>query len=149
VLNAAQWLVGDVDRVVVDAAHLAIKDVDVEDTVNVLARHGDVLASYSLNQHQPPNETTITVICERGAARFEIHHSRWRSVERTGDPWTDHNAEKLDRDAPFVRQANAFLDAVEGKSAPLCSLAEGVATLRANVAILSSVDSERWVSTQG
>jgi predicted dehydrogenase len=146
-INAAQWLVGSVDRVVADAAHLAIEGVDVEDTVNVLARHGDVLASYSLNQHQAPNETTITVVCERGTARFEIHNGRWRSMEKPGDPWTDHGAGPLDRDGPFVRQASAFLDAVEGKSPPLCTLDEGVATLRTNVAILDSIDRGGWVST--
>src|SRR5215217_6265260 len=72
VLNAGQWLVGNIDRVVADAAHLAIEGVDVEDTVHVIARHGDLLASYSLNQHQAPNETMITVVCEGGTARFEI-----------------------------------------------------------------------------
>ena len=147
VLNAGQWLVGDVDRVVADAAHLAVAGVEVEDTVHVIARHGDVLASYSLNQHQAPNETTITVICERGTARFEVHAGRWRSMERAGEQWTDHGGQPVDRDTPFVRQANAFLDAVEGKAAPLCTLDEGAATLRANVAILDSAGSGRWVST--
>ena len=148
VLNAAQWLVGHADRVVADAAHLAIKGVDVEDTVNALARHGDVLASYSLNQHQSPNETTITVICERGTARFEVHHGRWRSCAKPGEPWTDHGGTTVERDVPFVRQANAFIDAVEGKAGPLCTLEEGVATLRANVAVLRSVDDGGWVRTR-
>lgn len=148
VLNAAQWLIGDADRVVADAAHLALEGVDVEDTVNVLARHGDVLASYSLNQHQAANETTITVACERGTVRFDLHESRWRSVAKPGEPWTDHPGPPPDRDRPFVAQANAFLDAIEGRSAPLCTLAEGVATLRTNLAILESAATGRWVSTR-
>jgi predicted dehydrogenase len=148
VLNAGQWLVGNIDRVIADAAHLAVQGVDVEDTVHVLARHGEVLASYSLNQHQAPNETTITVICERGTARFEVHAGRWHSAERPGEPWTDHGGASLERDVPFVRQANAFMDAIEGTAAPLCTLEEGVATLRANVAVLDSVDSGQWVFTQ-
>ncbi|MGB7159806.1 MAG: Gfo/Idh/MocA family oxidoreductase [Tepidisphaeraceae bacterium] len=148
VLNAGQWLLGrEIDRVVADIDHKAIEGVDVEDTVHVIARHGDVMASYSLNQHQPPNETTITVVCERGAARLEIHNARWRHMERPGDEWTDHGGAPLERDVMFVRQANAFLDAVEGKAPPLCTLEEGAATLRANVAILSSADQGRWVAT--
>ena len=78
VLNAAQWLIGPADRVVADAAHLKIPNVEVEDTVHVIARHGDVLASFSLNQHQPANESTITVVCERATLRFEMHEGRWR-----------------------------------------------------------------------
>ena len=40
---------------------------------HVLARHDDVLANYSLNQHQAPNELTLTVVCERGTLRVELH----------------------------------------------------------------------------
>src|SRR5205814_1412813 len=82
ILNAGQWCVGNIDRVVADAAHLKVEGVDVEDTVHVIARHGDVMASYALNQHQAPNETTITVICERGTARSEMDTGRARSWAR-------------------------------------------------------------------
>jgi predicted dehydrogenase len=148
-LDAGQWLVGKIDRVVADAAHLKIEGVDVEDTVHVLARHGEVLASYALNQHQAPNESTINVICERGTARFEMHTGRWKSCERATAPWTDHGPDKpLDRDGPFIRQANAFLDAIEGKAPPLCTIEEGLQALRANIAILESADVGIWISTE-
>jgi predicted dehydrogenase len=147
-LDAAQWLVGPIDRVVADAAHLKLDGVDVEDTVHVLARHGDVMASYALNQHQGPNESAITVVCERGTVRFELHNRTWRSCERAPEPWAEHGSPSaLDRDAPFIRQANAFMDAIEGKAPPLCPLEEGVWSLHANLAILSSIDTGRWVST--
>lgn len=147
-LNAGEWLAGPVDRVVADAARLKIEGVEVEDTVHALARHGSVLASYALNQHQAPNETTLTVACERGTARFEVHAGRWRSCTRAGEPWVEHDpAVPADRDAPFVRQAHAFLDAIDGKAPPLCSLEEGARTLRANLAILSSLDAGQWVPT--
>lgn len=146
-VNAGEWLVGGADRMVADAAHLRVEGVEVEDTAHVLARHGRVLASYALNQHQAPNETTITVVCERGAARFELHAGRWLACERAPEPWAEQGpAVAADRDAPFVRQAHAFLDAVEGKAALLCPLADGVQTLRANLAILESIDAGRWVS---
>ena len=143
-LNAVQWLVGPVHRLVADGAHQALRDVDVEDTVHVLARHGKVLASYSLNQHQAPNEMTITVVCQRGVARFEYHACRWRSMEKPGDDWTDHPFGPLERDELFIRQANSFLDAIEGKSPPLCSLDEAARTLRVNLAILASMQDRAW-----
>ncbi|WP_165071915.1 Gfo/Idh/MocA family protein [Paludisphaera rhizosphaerae] len=147
-INAGEWLVGGVDRVVADAARLRIEGVDVEDTVHVLARQGDVMADYALNQHQAPNETTITVACERGTVRFELHAGRWLSCERAGAAWLDHGpGGPLDPDAPFMRQAEAFLDACEGTAPPLCTLEEGTRTLRANLAILESVETGRWVET--
>jgi predicted dehydrogenase len=146
-LNAGQWLVGGIDRVVADIAHQALPGVDVEDTAHVLARHGDVLASYSLNQHQAPNETTITVVCESGTARCELHAGRWQSMQRPGEQWTDHGDGKPpERDAPFVRQTATFLDAIEGTGSPLCTLDAGAATLRANLAVLESAGSGRWVA---
>ncbi len=145
-LNAGEWLVGPITRLVADASHQALPGVSVEDTVHVLARHGDVLANYSLNQYQAPNEVTITVVCEQGTVRFESHHHRWRWMTTPDTPWEDAVQEPLSRDAPFLLQASEFLDALEGRRPPLCSLDEGIQTLRVNLAALCSVESGGWES---
>jgi len=142
VLNAGEWLVGPIDRLVADAAHQILPDVDVEDTVNIITRQGNVLGSYSLNQHQAPNESTITVICERGTVRFEFHRHRWCWM--TDDDWQMEDTETIERDTLFIRQASAFLDAVESQASPLCRLEEGLQTLRVNLAALASVDQQQW-----
>jgi predicted dehydrogenase len=142
--NAGEWLLGPIDRLVADAAHRVLEGVTVEDTAHVLARHGPALASYSLNQHQAPNELTLTVVCERGTARLESHESRWRWMTEPAGAWHDEVIPPLDRDTPFVAQANAFLDAVEGRAAPHCTLEEGVQTLRANLAALASLERGAW-----
>lgn len=146
-LDVGQWLVGPIDRLVADAAHQKLDGVEVEDTVHVIARQGDILANYALNQHQAPNESTITVVCDRGTVRFEMHAGPWLSCEHANERWVEHGPAAMpDRDTPFIRQANAFLDAIEGKAPPLCTLDEGVRALQANLAILESIDSGRWVS---
>jgi predicted dehydrogenase len=143
-VNAAEWLVGPVDRVVADADHMLIAGVDVEDVVNFMARHGNVIASYSLNQFQSPNEVTITVVCERGTARFEYHRQRWRRMLRPDEPWHDEPIHGIDRDTLFIRQAESFLDAVAGESPPLCNLEAALQSLRVNLAIFSSIETRRW-----
>jgi len=143
-INAGEWLVGPVTRLVADAAHQVLPGVEVEDTAHVLTRHGRVLGSYSLNQHQTPNETSITVICERGTARFEVHNSRWRWMASPGGEWQDGHCQPLERDELFTLQANLFLDAVEGKQPPTCSLKDGLQTLRVNLAALKSLESGTW-----
>lgn len=143
-INAGEWLVGPVDRLVADAAHQVLEGVTVEDTVHVLARHRYVLASYSLNQHQAPNELTLTVVCEGGALRAEFHADRWRWMIEAGGTWHDETVAPVERDSLFITQANAFLDAVEGKSTVRCSLAEGAQSLRANLAALASVAGSCW-----
>jgi len=144
VLNSGEWLIGPIDRLAADAAHQVLEGVEVEDTVHVITRQGDALGCYSLNQHQAPNEVVITVVCERGAARAELHRNRWRWMTQPGDSWHDENQGELSRDDGFITQANCFLDAVDGKEPPLCSLSEGVQTLRVNLAVLAAAQSDRW-----
>ena len=145
-VNAVEWLVGPMTDVAADAAHLRLEGVDVEDTVHVLARHGDVLASYSLNQHQAPNESSITVVCRDGTARFEMHRHRWLSCVQPGEEWQERRACTLERDDLFVAQAAHMLDALDGPTRPACPLHEGRQTLRANRAILQAADEHRWVT---
>jgi predicted dehydrogenase len=146
ILNAGQWLVGPMTKLVADAEHQLLPGVEVEDTVHILARHDRVQASYALNQHQAPNEVTITVICERGTTRFEAHENRWRWMTTPGEPWHDERHEPLERDTLFIKQATCFLDALEGKRPVPCSLDDGESTLRANLAALASCASGQWIS---
>jgi predicted dehydrogenase len=143
-VNAGEWLVGPLQRLVVDAAHQLLEGVEVEDTVHLLARHGNVLASYALNQYQAPNETSITVVCEKGTVQFQPHAHRWRWMTEPGQTWNDEVSPPLERDAIFVAQANQFLDVVEGKAQPLCTLQEGLQTLKVNLAALASADAGTW-----
>jgi predicted dehydrogenase len=145
-VNAGEWLIGPVERLVADAAHQVLEGVAVEDTVHLLTRQGAALGCYCLNQHQAPNEITVTVVCERGTARFEFHHNRWRWMGRPDGAWHDEPTGPLERDSLFIAQANAFLDAVEGKAVPPCTLDDGVQTLRVNLAALASVDRSAWQS---
>ena len=140
IVNACEWLVGPVDRLSADAAHQVLEGVDVEDTVHVIARHGDVPACYSLNQHQAPLELTITVVCDKGTVRFELHASRWRWMSEPGGAWRDEAAPPMERDEWFAIQENAFLDCLEHKAEPLCTLAEAFQTLKVNLAALQSAD---------
>lgn len=144
VVNATEWLVGPITELVADAAHQVLAGVTVEDTVHLVARHAEVLASYALNQHQPANEGTITVVCERGMLRFEMHQGRWLWSADPEEPWHEEAAAPPDRDGLFVRQAESFLDAVDGRASPLCNLADAAQTLRVNLAILRSAESRGW-----
>jgi predicted dehydrogenase len=144
VLNAGEWLVGPIDRLVADAEHKRLDGVEVEDVAHILARHGDVLASYSLNQFQAPNEVTITVVCEGGTARFELDNHRWRQMRAPEQPWEDAAAPAMERDTMFINQANSFLDAIDRRSGLLCDLAAGTQTLRVNLAALKSVETKTW-----
>lgn len=143
-INMGEWLAGPIDRINVDAEHQHLDGVDVEDTVHVFARHGKTMASYVLNLYQRPNESSITVVCEKATLRFDMRTGRWGWMEDADGEWHEETYALEDRDAMYVLNATAFLDALEGLSPPLCTLEEGVQTLRTNLAAIASADSGAW-----
>ena len=147
IMNAGQWLVGPIDRLVADAAHQLLEGVEVEDTVHVLARHGNVLASYSLNQHQAPGEIVITVICERGTCRCQLYRHTWGWMIEPDSQWNEETFDGFGRDDMFIAQANAFLDFLDGEVEPTCSLQEASRTLCASLQALASVEDGTWKRT--
>ncbi|MFO1486060.1 MAG: Gfo/Idh/MocA family oxidoreductase [Verrucomicrobiaceae bacterium] len=137
-VNAMEWLIGPMTRVFCDASHQQLEGVTVEDTVNISARHGAVLASYAMTQFQAPNEAVFQIHCEKGSVKVESHAQRWGTLKHGDKDWTWHVTKPLERDDLFIAQANAFLDGMEGRPTPLCTFDEAVQTLRFNRAALRS-----------
>jgi len=148
-MNAGEYLVGPVNALVADYSHQVLEGVEVEDTVHVITRQGSLMGSFCLNQHQPANESSITVICERGMLRFEYQKSWYRRVTEPDGEWEVGYQETLERDTLFQRQASAFLDYLDGSCPPLCSLEEGLQTLAVNLSILESVEQRAWKEPAG
>lgn len=149
VINAAEWLVGPASMVLGDARHQVLEGVDVEDTVHVFARHRHqggnvVMAAYSLNQHQQPNEMTLTVVCTRGTARFEMHNHRWCWMTEPCGSWFEEKVAIKDRDTVFIRQAESFIGTLRAGKPGLCSLDEGVQTLLTMRSIIASAAEIPW-----
>ena len=144
-LDTAQWWLGSIDRLTGDMEHLSLKGVEVEDTVNVLARHGNIMASYNLNQHQYPNESIFTLVCEKGTLRLELCANRLRIMDRPDGEWEDEISNAFKRDDIFVNQANSFLDAIEGQPSISCTIDEAKHTIGCQMALLEEANqSPRW-----
>lgn len=147
--NLAEWLIGPITRITVDADHMALEGVTVEDTVHAMARHGNVMANYSLNMYQQPNDSHLTIVCEKGTLRFSLHEKRWRYMLEPDGTWVDEFHEMPERDTWYIHNANAILDGLEGKAPAPCTLDEGLQTLRVNLAALRSMESQSWQATEG
>lgn len=138
-----QYLTGPLDWVFCDAAHQALPDVDVEDTVHVVGRAGRVLVSLALNQFMAPNETHVQFNGTQGALAIRFHEQQ-AGVFRQGDVgWTWTGPLVHERDDLFRAQARHFLSAVAGREPPLCTLDEGVRALQVNLAALASAGKGR------
>ena len=145
-VNWVESILGPTESVLCDCAHLALPDVAVEDTVHISARHARAHVSYALNQFQAPNETTFQFNSAQGSVRVELHTQRWGTFTPGAADWDWRPPVAVERDQNFIAQANAFLDAIEGRAAPLCTVESALQTLRFNLAALASADSGRRVA---
>lgn len=141
--NCVEWILGPTERIFCDASHQVLEGVEVEDTVNVTARNTGALITYSLNQFQAPTETRMDFHAASGSVRVELQAHRWGTLARGSADWTWHTLPATERDQSFIAQAGFFLDGCEGRPQPLCSLEEGIQTLRFNLAALRSWREER------
>ncbi len=133
-----QHLAGPITEISCLASHRILPGVEVEDTVTAIARHGDALATYSLNQFQAPNENTIQLNFERGSVLIEIHRQRWAYYLHGKDEWVYEETPLRDRNHLFQLQAETFIRALHGDSTWLGDLASGIHNLKVNRAALES-----------
>jgi predicted dehydrogenase len=146
--NWVESIAGPTDCVLCDCAHQVLPEVTVEDTVNVSARNGDVLVNYTLNQFQAPNETTVQFNSPQGSVKVETHRNRWGTFRLGDADWQWREVPPVERDTPFIIQATAFLDQLDGGPSRLCSLEEGRQTLRFNLAALASAEANARIYCQ-
>ncbi|MGV3721647.1 MAG: Gfo/Idh/MocA family protein [Actinomycetota bacterium] len=141
--DLVQFVAGRYLQVQSDWARQSLPGVEVEDTANVLARlrgpkDESVMATFSCNQFQAPNETRVDLHGELGSLRIDLTGHRWAGLRRGDSDWAWSEPLIHERDELFIRQANHFLDAVDGSSPPLCDLADASHTLRFNIAALEA-----------
>lgn len=150
-INLAEWFTGPTASVLCDAGHQVLDGVEVEDTVAVVARNqSGAIITYTLNQFQSPNEATMQFHAPGGSVKVEFHKSRWGHMALGEKEWTWETFTPLDRDGPFIIQANDFLDACEGKSTPLATLPDGIQAVCFNLACFESLRTGARVAvTQG
>jgi predicted dehydrogenase len=144
-MNFIQWCLGPARSVYCEADHLVLSGVDIEDTASLILRFRDApaIGTITLNQFQTNNSTVCEFAGTEGTLRVEF--PPWRVGVCKKEQWTWSPQPAFERDDFFVLQAEAFLDAVEGKAAPACTLSEATDTLKTILAALRSADEGRCV----
>jgi predicted dehydrogenase len=138
--DLVDYLAGSLDWVFADYAHQELDGVDVEDTVHVVGRccNGRVLASLSLNQFMPPNETHVQLNGARGSLAIRFHEHR-AGIFMLGDSdWTWTEPLIAERDDLFRAQAQNFISSIVRQELPNCMFDDGLRALIVNLAVLRS-----------
>ena len=69
---------------------------------------------------------------------------RWVRQDKPDGQWHVEQNAPGELDDLYVSQAHNFLDAVESKAKVLCTLEEGLQTLKVNLAGLASAEGHNW-----
>ncbi len=146
VLNFVLWCMGPAASVCCEADHLVLPGVEVEDAASLILRfrNGPAIGTITLNQFQTNNDGRTEFAGTAGTLRVETPD--WRLGVCKDEQWTWSGPRTFERDDFFVAQAQAFLEAVEGRAAPACTLSEAADTLRTTLAALQSAEQGRRIA---
>jgi predicted dehydrogenase len=142
-----RWFFGDVHSVTGEMQRTGALEVGVEDSADVfLAFRSGVMASVHLDYHQRPAEHHLTVVGTRGTLRWDnatggVH---WWSEETPS--WQEIPAPPgFERNDMFVEEMRHFLDVIEGRAEPACTLTDGTQALRVALAARQSAETGQRV----
>ena len=142
-VNCMEWMFGPPDEVSAKQWRLGLDDIATEDTAFVTIRfpRGQV-AQLGICLFQRDTNLRLQVIADAGTIQVGGDSDALEIfVDRTGQ-WTEGRAHASERDDVFRDQAQHFIDCIQGKAAPRCTVEEAEQTLRTVLAALESSDGD-------
>jgi predicted dehydrogenase len=122
------WLLGEAESVTAEIGSFGALELEVEDTAEVLLSFGEgVLASVHLDYNQRPASHWLEIVGNEGTIRWDntdgmVHF--WTSVN---DQWHETSPpDGFERNTMFLDEMRHFLDILDGKTTPLCTLEDGI-----------------------
>ncbi len=145
ITNMIQWYLGPIKSVMAQYDHLLIEGTDAEDTLSYLLRfrNSPALGAVHLVAWQAERTDQLILSGTKGSIHCDAWTGRVGVVLRDGNwTWTEGLRDKPDAkgqtDAPFIFEAENFLDATEGKGTIMCSLLEARHTIETCLALSES-----------
>ncbi len=105
-------------------------DIDTDDNVDIIAsyRNGPRVTLH-LDLFGRPHEKFISVTGETGTLGWSFEPNRIRLGRDMGQVWTDDEF-TFERNEMFIETAKEFIGLLEGRTAPRCTLRDGINVLR-------------------
>ncbi len=139
-LDYLRWLMGEVTAVRALTDQLGGLEIEVEDTAEIALRfESGALGSVHLNYLQRPGVHRLEIIGAEGTIQWDNADGSVRIYRAAASQWEVFLApEGFERNALFLDQTRHFIDVVQGRAAPRCTLDDGVRALELVQAVLES-----------
>jgi predicted dehydrogenase len=136
-----RWLIGDVELVTAVRPRRPALDVPVDTCVDVMLRFGCGASGHvHLNFVQRPPEHRLVIVGTEGTLTWsQSDHTARRSRPASGTWETAPPPEGFDRNWMFLDEMRHFLACLRGEAKPVCTLHDGIETLRLAVAASRAV----------
>ena len=144
------WLVGEVESVSAEIGTLGALELDVEDTAEVLLSIKEgILASVHLDYNQRPASHWLEIVGTEGTIQWDNTDGMvrtWTAVENQWHETPPPNG--FERNDMFLDEMRHFIEIIDGKTTPLCSLEDGIRVLEIVLAACESASSGCRISTK-
>lgn len=142
-----RWLFGEVCSVTAVAGKFGELDLSVEDTaVVVLSFRDKLLGLVDLDYNQQPPSHWFEITGTQGSIRWDNASGdvQWWTTQK--QDWKSYSPPKgFERNTLFLDEMRHFIDVVQGKAEPLCTLEDGIQALKIVLAAKRSVSEARTV----
>lgn len=158
-LDYLRFIVGEIASLWSFNGHLSLLEMDVEDAAEIGLRFaGGAVGGVHLNLFQRPPTHRMEIIGTRGTLRWDNADGFLRFDRMPADFGTYSSnppaaeteifapPEGFERNHLFLAQTRHFIDVVQGRADPLCTLADGIQALRLALAAKESQRTGRAVS---
>lgn len=138
-LDYARWLLGEVTDLQAYTARLSDLELEVEDTAELNLRFANgALGSIHLDYVQRPPAHRLEIVGTQGSLKWDNADGAVQVYRAEMGAWELIPAPPgFERNDLFLAQMRHFREVVQGKAAPVCTLADGVRALGLSLAALT------------
>ena len=146
-LDYLPWLIGKVESVWGFTAKISDLEVDVDDTAKIGLRfEGGALGSLHLDYNQQPPEHYFTIIGTNGTLKWNLSDGAARIYRPEKKDWDVYPLPAgWERNVMFMEQMKHFVEVVHDRTAPSCSLEDGIRVMKLISAVYESQNSGKLI----
>jgi predicted dehydrogenase len=145
-LDYQRWLFGEVESLWANTSNFAL-GLEVDDTAEIgLHFKSGVLSSTHVDYVQRPGQHTLQIIGTEGSITWDNATGIAKCFQPNTEQWIESSLPAgFERNFLFMDESRHFLDIVNQKASPICSLEDGIAAIQLTEAIHRSASSGQKV----
>jgi len=139
-IDYLRWLLGDVENLWAFSGRISDLEIQVEDFAEIGMQFANgVTGSLHVDYYQQPPSHTLEITGTAGRIIWDNSDGTARLFQAETGKWQDVALPaNFDRNDLFIAETKHFLDIIQKKAEPVCSLADGEAALKLCLAVHKS-----------